>query len=66
MKKLYTAKEYCRDIRRCSPKTAERERIAGNGPPFVLIGRRIYYREEDIEEFVASRVRNSTSDTRHD
>jgi len=61
MRKLYTPQEYAA-WRNCSPKTLERERAAGTGCSYVLIGRRIYYREEDIEAFLASRVRRSTSE----
>jgi hypothetical protein len=61
MRKLYTPSEYAA-WRRCSQKTLERERIAGTGCPYVLIGRRVFYREEDIEAFLAGRVRNSTSE----
>lgn len=61
MRKLYTASEYAAG-RRCSLKTLERERTAGTGCPYVLIGRRVFYREEDIEAFLAGRVRNSTSE----
>jgi hypothetical protein len=60
MKRLYSNAEYA-GIRQCSIKTPERERAAGTGCPYVQIGRRIYYREEDIEAFLAARVRNSTS-----
>ena len=63
MRKLYTPQEYAA-WRQCSLKTLERERIAGTGCQFVSVGRRIYYREEDIEAFLAGRVRRSTSETR--
>jgi len=62
MRKLYTPSEYAAS-RRCSQKTLERERTAVTGCPYVLIGRRVFYREEDIEAFLAGRVRNSTSET---
>jgi hypothetical protein len=61
MRKLYTPQEYAA-WRNCSLKTLERERTAGTGCPYVPIGRRIYYREEDIEAFLAARVRRSTSE----
>jgi hypothetical protein len=61
MGKLYTPKEFAK-FRRCSEKTLERERAAGTGCPYALLGRQILYREEDIERFVAERVRCSTSD----
>lgn len=61
MRKLYTQQEYA-DRRQCSLKTLERERAAGTGCPYVLIGRRVYFREQDIEAFEAGRVRRSTSE----
>ena len=61
MRKLYTPQEYAA-WRQCSLKTLERERVAGTGCPFVSVGRRVYYREEDIEAFLAGRVRRSTSE----
>jgi predicted DNA-binding transcriptional regulator AlpA len=39
-------------------------RVRGCGPPFVALGkRRVRYREADLERFVESRVRASTSAT---
>ncbi|MDN4982239.1 hypothetical protein QY049_03235 [Bradyrhizobium sp. WYCCWR 13022] len=38
-------------------------RIQGKGPRFVRIGGKICYRDEDIEAFIASGVRQSTSET---
>jgi len=37
-------------------------RMTNHGPKFVKLGRAIGYRDEDIEEWLASRVRRSTSD----
>ena len=45
-----------------SPRTLERLRVTGEGPRYVKLNRRVAYRTEDIEAFVASRVRTSTSD----
>jgi hypothetical protein len=40
-----------------------RLRVVGGGPLFVKLSRRcIAYRVEDLEAFVASRIRRSTSD----
>jgi hypothetical protein len=61
MRKLYTQKELAGRWD-CSEKTLERRRSGGNGCPFVMISRRVYYREEDIEAFEAARVRRSTSE----
>jgi predicted DNA-binding transcriptional regulator AlpA len=44
-----------------SPRTLERFRCTGDGPPFVKGGRRVLYRPADLNEWIASRVRTSTS-----
>jgi len=39
-----------------------RMRIAGNGPKFIRLSpQKIAYRQSDLDEFLASRVRTSTS-----
>jgi predicted site-specific integrase-resolvase len=38
-------------------------RVQGKGPAFVKIGGKICYRDEDINAFIASGLRNSTSET---
>ena len=43
-----------------SPRTLERWRCFGGGPPFLKINGRILYRLEDIEAFEAEQVRQST------
>ena len=45
-----------------SPRTLEKWRVTGEGPPFVKLGRRVAYRREDLREWVESRRRASTSD----
>ena len=45
-----------------SPRTLERWRWHGIGPPFIKIGGRVVYRLEDIEAFEAQQRRASTSD----
>jgi hypothetical protein len=62
MRRLYTQRELA-ERWDCSEKTLERRRSAGNGCPFVVISRRVYYREEDIETFEAAQVRRSTSES---
>jgi excisionase family DNA binding protein len=53
---LLTAAEAAKYLR-CSLRTLDRERAAGRGCPFVRMGRRIRYRREDIEAFVAAHLR---------
>jgi excisionase family DNA binding protein len=49
---------------RLSERTLERLRITGLGPVFVKAGRRVLYRESDLEAWVESRVRGSTSESK--
>jgi hypothetical protein len=58
---LLTARE-CADYRRCSIRTLDRERETGLGCPYVRIGRRIFYRRGDVEQFIAKHIRNSGND----
>jgi hypothetical protein len=52
LEQLVDEPTYCR-IRRCSRATARRERLAGNGCPFIRIGpRSIRYRPSDIAAFI--------------
>jgi len=45
-----------------SARTAEKWRLTGEGPPFLKIGRRVLYDLGDLEEYLASCRRRSTSD----
>lgn len=49
---------------RVSERTLERWRVSGDGPPFAKLGRRIGYRAEDLDEWIAARIRGSTSEAR--
>jgi hypothetical protein len=53
---LLTPKE-CSAYRRCSLRKLDRERADGRGCPYVRIDGRIFYRREDVDQFIASRVR---------
>lgn len=44
-----------------SVSTLQKKRVAGDGPPFVKMGRSVRYRPEDLEAFVAAHVVSSTS-----
>ena len=44
-----------------SDDTARRWRELGYGPPFVRIGRRVFYRKADVAEWLASRTFTSTA-----
>ncbi len=45
-----------------SPRTLEKKRLTGDGPPFLKIGRRVLYDIRDLEDYLASCRRRSTSD----
>ena len=62
--KLFTEVEAAKVVN-CSPRTLQKWRGTGKGPPFVRVTSRcIRYRAEDLEAFIESRVRTSTSDHR--
>ncbi len=46
-----------------SPATLETLRSRGGGPPFVKLGRRVVYRREELDQWLAAHRRTSTSDT---
>lgn len=62
MKELMTAKEAAAALL-LAPQTLAKYRSTGMPViPFVKIGRRVCYAREDLEKFIASRTRTSTSD----
>jgi excisionase family DNA binding protein len=52
------------EVLRLSERTLERMRLTGLGPAYVKAGRRVLYRQADLEKWVASQVRASTSEAR--
>ncbi len=48
---------------RLSERTLERSPVSGSGPLFVKLGRRVLYRQADIDRWIAERVIGSTSQT---
>lgn len=44
-----------------APNTLEIKRVTGGGPSFVKLGRSVRYRIADLDNWVAERVVNSTS-----
>jgi predicted DNA-binding transcriptional regulator AlpA len=46
-----------------SISTLEKDRLYGNGPPYVKMGRLTRYRPADVRAWLAERVRRSTSDS---
>lgn len=45
-----------------SPRTLEQWRVKGGGPPFMKIGGGVRYDRADLDQWLASRKRRSTSD----
>jgi predicted DNA-binding transcriptional regulator AlpA len=45
-----------------SISTLEKDRLEGNGPLFVKMGRLVRYRPADVRAYLAERVRRSTSE----
>ena len=45
-----------------SPRSMERDRAEGEGPPFVKIGGRVFYRRCDVVNWLESRVFSSTAE----
>jgi hypothetical protein len=49
-------------LRRQSVRTLQAERLRGGGCPFAKIGRSVRYRRSDLLNFIATRIRTSTSE----
>lgn len=50
------------DVLRLSPRTLERYRVTGTGPSYRKLGRRVLYSPTDLDRWVTSRIRTSTSE----
>jgi len=62
MEDLLSQEEAARRLK-ISQRTLERQRVSGDGPPFVKLGRCVRYRLSDLAGYVESRVRTSTSES---
>ena len=60
---LHTQAEAAKALR-LSERTLERSRLTGLGPAYVKAGRRVLYRQADLEAWVAAQMRVSTSEAR--
>ena len=49
-----------------STSTLAKQRVYGTGAPFSKFGRNVLYARADLDAFLASRRRSSTSDTGED
>jgi hypothetical protein len=45
-----------------SPSFWNKARVAGEGPEFIKLGRRVYYAPSAVEKWLATKRRTSTSD----
>ncbi|MCW5693079.1 MAG: helix-turn-helix domain-containing protein [Pseudolabrys sp.] len=45
-----------------SVSTLNKWRLTGEGPRFIKLGRRVVYGDEDVDEFVRQRSRQSTAE----
>ena len=45
-----------------SPRTFERYRVTGEGPPYLKVGRLVFYRRTDLDAWLENKIRRSTSD----
>jgi predicted DNA-binding transcriptional regulator AlpA len=61
MQSLLTQSE-CAELLRLSERTLERLRVTGAGPKFLRIRHSVRYRPADVEQWLASRLRGSTSE----
>jgi len=46
---------------RVSPRTLERQRVSGLGPLYLKLGKLIRYRQSDLEDWLMTKTRLSTS-----
>lgn len=44
-----------------SPRTLEKYRLTGDGPKYLKLGRRVYYRKADLDDWLNSKSKKSTS-----
>jgi excisionase family DNA binding protein len=61
LNEISTTEEAARFLR-LQKQTLEAWRLRGTGPAFLKLGRRVLYRREALERFMAERERRSTSD----
>lgn len=56
-----------RDLERMTGRARscwQKDRVAGTGPKFVRVGRLVRYRENDVNEWLASRTVSSMSEAK--
>jgi len=50
------------DLLGISKSTLAKFRLRGDGPKFLKLSKKVLYRESDLEDWIAQRVFNSTSE----
>jgi len=58
---LLTTQHAAKELK-LSARTLERHRVTGTGPKFIRLGRRIFYRRDDLEAWIAACTCRSTSE----
>lgn len=61
LKGLIEEPKYAKDIRKSSIRTCQRDRLLGNSPPYVKIGRRVFYRLAAIDAWLLGLERSRTA-----
>lgn len=61
MAPLWNEKQ-CADYRACAVSSVQKERVRGDGPPFLKLGRLVRYRPEDVQDWLARHLVRSTSE----
>jgi excisionase family DNA binding protein len=66
--RAYLTQSEVATLLRLSPRTLERHRLAGTGPAYMKLGRRVVYRRENVDAWAAANTFTSTSEagSRHD
>ncbi|MFT6583403.1 MAG: excisionase family DNA binding protein [Alphaproteobacteria bacterium] len=58
----YLTQPEAAEVLRLSERTLEKQRLEGNGPKFVKAGRRVLYRDSDLEAWLEERTFQSTTE----
>jgi predicted DNA-binding transcriptional regulator AlpA len=59
---IYLTQSEVAALLRISPRTLERHRLAGTGPAYVKLGRRVVYSRDTIEAWALANTIRSTSE----
>jgi len=62
-KKKLLSQKHVEEIWGIPGRTLEGLRVRGGGAPYIKLGRNVYYRPTDIEAWIDSNRRRSTSDS---